>query len=70
MTNHLTCSYSNKSKKYTVVVVLSINACIFRSLQQAEGQSCVEMHYLRALALIVTQKHDCPEEDIDFFTVY
>lgn len=62
-------SYSNKSKKmHNFIVLLLINACMFRSLQQAEGQSCVEMHCLHAL--IITQKHDCPEEDIDFFTVY
>lgn len=65
MPNHLTQLFQ---EIHHFSALLSINACILRSLQQAEGQSCVEMHYLRSL--IITQKLDCPGEDIDFFTVY
>lgn len=65
MPNHLTQFFQ---EIHHFSALLSINASILRSLQQAEGQSCVEMHYLHAL--IITQKHDCPGEDIDFSTVY
>lgn len=64
MPNHLTQLFQ---EIHRFSALLSVNACIFRSLQQAGGQSCVEMHYLHAL--IIIQKH-YPGEDIDFFSVY